>query len=361
MTTDTTASAAGGRVSHFSVAERAARGKAARAEVPRRVHGEWAPPPGRRDPVDLLEEQATHASAGARADPLRADAGLAVHVLSRRGVPDGRGPRRRAANGPSRAAVRRRAPVELRRLRRPRPAAGRSTSTTSTRRCRDRSSGTSSGWSRASRSPAATCGFDAKQRRGVNLAVTRAYREAMREFADDEHARSLVRAHRRRRDPRAVPERERAPSSRKRCEKNVAKARAKDSLRAFDKLTTMVDGEPRIISDPPLIVPIEELAAGAQRHEIEEFARGVLRSYRRTLAGRPPAPARALPLRARRAQGGRRRQRRHPRLDRADARPRRRRSAVPAAQGGRSPRCSSRSSARAATRTTASASSRASA
>src|SRR5262249_27097953 len=33
----------------------------------------------------------------------------------------------------------------------------------------------------------------------------------------------------------------------------------KDSLRAFSKLTRMADGEPRIISDPPLIVPIEEL------------------------------------------------------------------------------------------------------
>jgi uncharacterized protein (DUF2252 family) len=68
-------------------------------------------------------------------------------------------------------------------------------------------------------------------------------------------------------------------------EKNIAKARTKDSMRAFDKLTTMVDGEPRIISDPPLIVPIEELVGGGQQDEIEEFARGVLRSYRRTLAG----------------------------------------------------------------------------
>src|SRR5207302_695843 len=35
-----------------------ARGKAARAEVPRGVHGEWSAPSGRRDPVELLEEQA---------------------------------------------------------------------------------------------------------------------------------------------------------------------------------------------------------------------------------------------------------------------------------------------------------------
>jgi hypothetical protein len=31
------------KVEHFSVAERAARGKAARAEVPRRAHGVWEP------------------------------------------------------------------------------------------------------------------------------------------------------------------------------------------------------------------------------------------------------------------------------------------------------------------------------
>ena len=46
------------RVEHFTPAERAARGKAARAEVPRSSHAEWEPPPHRPDPVALLEEQA---------------------------------------------------------------------------------------------------------------------------------------------------------------------------------------------------------------------------------------------------------------------------------------------------------------
>ena len=45
-------------VPHFTPAERAARGKAERAEVPRSSHAEWEPPHNRRDPVDLLEEQA---------------------------------------------------------------------------------------------------------------------------------------------------------------------------------------------------------------------------------------------------------------------------------------------------------------
>ncbi len=40
----------------------------------------------------------------------------------------------------------------------------------------------------------------------------------------------------------------------------IAKARAHDSHQAFEKLCHAVhEGEPRIISDPPLIVPIEAL------------------------------------------------------------------------------------------------------
>ncbi|HEX7309547.1 MAG TPA: DUF2252 family protein [Gaiellaceae bacterium] len=45
-------------VSHLTPAERAAKGKAARAELPRSSHAGWEPSPGRRDPIDLLEEQA---------------------------------------------------------------------------------------------------------------------------------------------------------------------------------------------------------------------------------------------------------------------------------------------------------------
>ena len=45
-------------VEHFTVAERVARGKAARGEVPRGAHASWEPSPVRSDPVELLEEQA---------------------------------------------------------------------------------------------------------------------------------------------------------------------------------------------------------------------------------------------------------------------------------------------------------------
>ena len=55
-------------------------------------------------------------------------------------------------------------------------------------------------------------------------------------------------------------------------------------MQAFAKLTHEVDGERRIIADPPLIVPIEDLLPeGRERDEIEGEIRGLIRSYRRTL------------------------------------------------------------------------------
>jgi len=46
----------------------------------------------------------------------------------------------------------------------------------------------------------------------------------------------------------------------------------------------MVDGEPRFVSNPPLIVPAQELF-GASADQVVENVRGVIRSYRRTLQG----------------------------------------------------------------------------
>jgi uncharacterized protein (DUF2252 family) len=65
-----------------------------------------------------------------------------------------------------------------------------------------------------------------------------------------------------------------------------AKARAKDSARALGKLTQDVDGEPRFVSKPPLIVPIHDfLPETHERHEVEAAIRQLLRRYRRTLQG----------------------------------------------------------------------------
>jgi uncharacterized protein (DUF2252 family) len=49
------------------------------------------------------------------------------------------------------------------------------------------------------------------------------------------------------------------------------------------KLTTVVDGQRRIISQPPLIVPVEEIFAGVQADAIYQLIHTVLGKYRRTL------------------------------------------------------------------------------
>ena len=111
-------------VPHLSVAERVARGRAARAEVPRSSHAEFDPAAHRADPVALLEQQAETRVPELVPIRLRADAGLAVHVLPGRGAAHGGRPGRDARVGAAGAAVRGRAPVELRRVRLAGAAAG---------------------------------------------------------------------------------------------------------------------------------------------------------------------------------------------------------------------------------------------
>jgi uncharacterized protein (DUF2252 family) len=63
----------------------------------------------------------------------------------------------------------------------------------------------------------------------------------------------------------------------------LAKAHTRDSTQALRKLTTMVDGQRRIISDPPMIVAVEEIFADIQAAELYEQLRAILGKYRRTL------------------------------------------------------------------------------
>jgi uncharacterized protein (DUF2252 family) len=125
-------------------------------------------------------------------------------------------------------------------------------------------------------------GFTEKERRAAVLASARAYRTAMRSFAtmtnlevwyahiDFEELLPEIRAH--------IP-----PKRAKALDKVLAKTKTRDSMQAFGKLTEVVDGEPRILSQPPLIVPIRELFGEEQWQRVEEEIAGVLRSYRRTL------------------------------------------------------------------------------
>ena len=63
----------------------------------------------------------------------------------------------------------------------------------------------------------------------------------------------------------------------------IAKARTRDSLQALSKLTSVVDGQLRIVSDPPLVVPTEELFSHEVNDELRESFHKLVRGYRHSL------------------------------------------------------------------------------
>ena len=101
-------------------------------------------------------------------------------------------------------------------------------------------------------------GFDTKQRKSINQATARSYREAMLDLAqmkklDVWYSRLSA-------DEIETQVKASMKSGQvKQFEKNLAKARSKDSIKAFNKLVQVVDGRPRLVGDPPLIVPIEDV------------------------------------------------------------------------------------------------------
>jgi uncharacterized protein (DUF2252 family) len=76
-----------------------------------------------------------------------------------------------------------------------------------------------------------------------------------------------------------------AKSANKRAQKTVGKARTRDSLQALSKLAERVDGQYRIASQPPVVIPLTEVAAslGISADEIEEGIHDQFRAYRETL------------------------------------------------------------------------------
>jgi uncharacterized protein (DUF2252 family) len=268
-------------VRHFTPAERGARGKAARGELPRSAHADWQPGPSRRDPIELLEEQAqtrlpelgpirygrmlvspftffrggAYLMAADLADGPRT--GLHAQLcgdahLSNFGVfaaPDRRlvfsiNDFDETLPGPFEWDVKRFAASFA--------VAGRE------------------------------LGFDEASRRSVVMTAVREYRKAIARFADMRNIDVWYT----RLDVTGFVEQLGAATSRKqmkRFQTNVAKARTKDSLRALTKLCRIVDGELRIVGDPPLVMPIEDVAPGVEKEQLEDVVRRMIRTYRRTL------------------------------------------------------------------------------
>jgi uncharacterized protein (DUF2252 family) len=265
-----------------SVAERAAAGKAARSRVPRSSHAEWEPAGERPDPIEVLKRQAAtrvpelvpirygrmltspfafyRGSAAVMAADLAEtpDSGLGVQLcgdahLSNFGV----------FAAPDRELV-----FDLNDFDETLPGPWewdvKRLVVSFTIAGRER-------------------GLRRKERRSIARTAVREYRESMRLFAAERNLDVWYS----RLDAGEIAEqlgRLASPKLVRRFERNVAKARAKDHLRALDRLTHQVDGELRIVSDPPLVVPIEELEDEQVVPEtIEREVRGLVRVYRESL------------------------------------------------------------------------------
>ncbi len=272
----------GRQIAHLTSEERVARGKAARNEVPRAGHGTWEPAANRPDPIALLEGQAK--TRVPELVPIRygrmlvspftfyrgaalimaADlaptprSGLNVQLcgdahLSNFGV--FASPERQMLFDINDFDETHPGPWEwdVKRLAASFEIAG-----------RDR-------------------GFGNADRRAIVMAVVREYTERMQQAAGMQNL-DVWYAHI---EIGALLERVRGEVSKKEeklAEANVAKARTKDSTQALSKLTAKVEGEVRIVGDPPLIVPIEDLLPpGSAREATEGSMRELIRSYRRTL------------------------------------------------------------------------------
>ena len=125
-------------------------------------------------------------------------------------------------------------------------------------------------------------GLADKDRRQIVLAAAGGYRTAMRAFAEQQfldvwYAHLDVDA--------AIGEYRSAMKAKsvKRTEKLVTQAHTQDSMRALSKLTTVVNGQRRIVSAPPLIEPIEEIFADERAETIYKQVRTMLGKYLRSL------------------------------------------------------------------------------
>ncbi len=125
-------------------------------------------------------------------------------------------------------------------------------------------------------------GYATKDQERIVLGTVESYRTAMAQFAESKNL-DVWYAHLDVDSAVAQLGAQLKPKMAKRTEKALAKARTKDSMSAFSKLVRLVDGEARIVADPPLIVPIDELVQGRERGEMFNGLHELVRSYRDTL------------------------------------------------------------------------------
>jgi uncharacterized protein (DUF2252 family) len=275
------------RRSHLTVDERVARGRAARKEAPRSIHGRWKPTADRPDPVALLEDQA--ASRVPDLIPIRYGRMLASPFTFYRGgalimAAD------LAATPVSGITVQLCGDAHLSNF---------GLFGTPERQMlfdiNDFDETLPGPWEWDVKRLAASFeimgrdrGFSPGDRREVVMAGVQEYRNRMRRAAGMgsldawyEHfeAGMLLKLVRREVRVKRV-----GRSERRAVEEMVARARTRDSTRVFARRAEEVEGEPRIVADPPVIIPIEDLVRpGSEWENPAPLIKKLLSSYRRTL------------------------------------------------------------------------------
>lgn len=127
-------------------------------------------------------------------------------------------------------------------------------------------------------------GLDAAARSAIVAVTSKSYREAMRSFA----TMSNLDLWYTQLDVDMIIARwgaEAGSRAIKNLQRITTKAESKDRLKALAKLTREADGELGFISDPPLVVPIEEVFSDTDADLVQNSIREALRMYRRTLSG----------------------------------------------------------------------------
>ncbi len=264
----------------MDASDRAAAGRAARSQARRSAHGEWGPAPDRPDPIAVLEAQAT--SRVPELVPIRYGRMAASPFAFYRGAA--------AVMAADLAAT----PVSALRVQTCGDAhlSNFGAFAAPDRRLvfdlNDFDESLPGPWEwdvkrlTASFAVAAReSGLKRKQREAILLRATGSYRESMRSFA----AMGNLEVWYSRLDVEGAFEEveHEDPTELKRVRKGVAKARSKDSLRALERLTESVDGELRFRSEPPLLVPGEDLLPAGDGRAASEILEDVLRVYRETL------------------------------------------------------------------------------
>jgi uncharacterized protein (DUF2252 family) len=280
-TTATTTRSRPTPVVHLTVDERIARGKAARAEVPRSRHAEYDAPADRPDPIDLLEDQAK--TRVPELVPIRYGRMLVSPFTFYRGAAKimaddlSRTPRSgftvqccgdaHLSNFGVFASPERRLVFDINDFDETLPGP----------------------WEWDVKRLAASMliaardnGYGVKDQDRIVVETVAQYRNAMRDFAalpnlEVWYARLEIET--------LLQERAAAlkPRMVKRTEKGLAKARTRDSISAFSKLTQQVNGTAEIVDQSPLIVPLRVLVPGDEREKWLESLHALLRVYRQSL------------------------------------------------------------------------------